>query len=209
MLVLRASTIPISSYAGDSRRVSYQFCGLEEIKCLTAEMRSVLGRLIAVKPEDLLMVHDVRDGVTKDWVYQLNAIFYESKDRYVCKQADSPAPTRRTSPVPVSPEQSSKRPRQSGRHPHAPRSQDKILSAFYSAGQSIDYNLFWCEDGSSPTEIITLGLRRNPAVNTSLDPFVPGGLPQNCYDPTFLQSKSPVAWELLNVQEKLIEFPIV
>ncbi|KNZ54534.1 hypothetical protein VP01_2921g2 [Puccinia sorghi] len=97
MPILRASTIPISSF-------SYQFCGLEEIKCLTDEMRSVLGRLIAVKPEDLLMVHDVRDEVTKDWVHQLNAIFYERKDRYVCKQANSQAPKRRTS----------KRPRQSG-----------------------------------------------------------------------------------------------
>ena len=54
-----------------------------------------------------------------------------------------------------------------------------------------------------------LELRRKPALNTSLDPFVPGGLPRNCYDPTFLQSKSPVALELLNVQEELIEFPIV
>jgi len=100
--------------SSDRLRVAYQFCGLQEIKCLTAEMRLALERLIAVEPEDLLMVHEVRDKITKDWVHQVNPMFYERKDRYVCKQANSQAPKRRTSPAPVPPQQSSRRLRKSG-----------------------------------------------------------------------------------------------
>ncbi|OAV87421.1 hypothetical protein PTTG_03318 [Puccinia triticina 1-1 BBBD Race 1] len=53
-----------------------------------------------------------------------------------------------------------------------------------------------------------LELRRRPAINTSQAPRVPIGLPRNCYNPVFLQSRPEVAQEVLNTQEPL-EFPSI
>lgn len=50
--------------------------------------------------------------------------------------------------------------------------------------------------------------RRNP-VNTSQVLTVPIGFSRNCYSPTFLQSRSKVAQEVLNYQDEPLEFPLI
>ncbi|KAA1119235.1 hypothetical protein PGT21_018556 [Puccinia graminis f. sp. tritici] len=60
----------------DTRRVSYQFLGLDEIDCLTPNIRSALERLITATPDDLLKLHNEPDERTKQWVKQLNPVFY-------------------------------------------------------------------------------------------------------------------------------------
>ncbi|KAH9444293.1 hypothetical protein Pst134EA_032383 [Puccinia striiformis f. sp. tritici] len=60
----------------DTQRVAYQFLGLNEIHCLTTEMRSSLERLINAIADDLLNLHDDRHQSTKDWVKQVTPVFY-------------------------------------------------------------------------------------------------------------------------------------
>jgi hypothetical protein len=60
----------------DTGRVSYQFLGLDEINCLTPDIRSALERLITAIPDDLLKLHDQPDEHTKQWFKQLNPVFY-------------------------------------------------------------------------------------------------------------------------------------
>jgi hypothetical protein len=60
----------------DTGRVSYQFLGLDEIDCLTPNIRSALERLITAIPDELLKLHNEPDKLTKQWVKQLNPVFY-------------------------------------------------------------------------------------------------------------------------------------
>ncbi|OAV88118.1 hypothetical protein PTTG_29143 [Puccinia triticina 1-1 BBBD Race 1] len=60
----------------DTGRVSYQFLGLDEIKCLTPEIRSALERLITAIPDDLLKLHDKPNESTEQWVKHVNHVFY-------------------------------------------------------------------------------------------------------------------------------------
>ncbi|KAA1089354.1 hypothetical protein PGT21_015308 [Puccinia graminis f. sp. tritici] len=62
--------------SNDTGRVSYQFLGLDKINCLTPNIRSALEQLISAIPDDLLELHDQPDEPTKQWVKQLNPVFY-------------------------------------------------------------------------------------------------------------------------------------
>ncbi|KNZ63969.1 hypothetical protein VP01_10803g1, partial [Puccinia sorghi] len=63
--------------SSDTRRVSYQFIGLDQVDCLTPDIRTALEQLITAVPEDLLKLHDDYDQVTENWVKQLSRVFYE------------------------------------------------------------------------------------------------------------------------------------
>ncbi|OAV87614.1 hypothetical protein PTTG_29358 [Puccinia triticina 1-1 BBBD Race 1] len=65
----------------DKTRVYYQFFGLEQIQCLTPEMRSALNQLIYAIPEDFLKIHDRDDEITEKWIKHLSPIFYSRKNR--------------------------------------------------------------------------------------------------------------------------------
>ncbi|KNZ58427.1 hypothetical protein VP01_1931g4 [Puccinia sorghi] len=66
--------------SSDTCRVSYQFLGLDQVDCLTPDIRTTLERLITAVPEDLLKLHDDEDQVTENWVKQLSPVFYEMSD---------------------------------------------------------------------------------------------------------------------------------
>jgi len=54
-----------------------------------------------------------------------------------------------------------------------------------------------------------LELRRQPAINTSKTYSVPAGLPPNCYNPLYLESKPKIAQDVLKAHIKSIEFPSI
>ena len=54
-----------------------------------------------------------------------------------------------------------------------------------------------------------LELRRLPPINTSEDLPVPIGLPRNCYNLVYLQTKSKIAQGVLNTHTEPLEFPSI
>jgi len=60
----------------DTGRVGHQFLGLDNIDCLTTELRSRLKQLIDARPDDLLNLYDKPDDVTEKWLKQLGPIYY-------------------------------------------------------------------------------------------------------------------------------------
>lgn len=54
-----------------------------------------------------------------------------------------------------------------------------------------------------------LELRRQPAIKTSKLYTVPAGLPPNCYNPHFLESKPKVAQDVLKSHHKSVELPSI
>ncbi|OAV94191.1 hypothetical protein PTTG_27056 [Puccinia triticina 1-1 BBBD Race 1] len=83
----------------DTKRVYYQFLGLEEIYCLTPPMRKGLNRLIDAILDDLMNLHDDCDGNTAEWVKQLYPAFYpratEQPTPSSPEQRKDPPPTKR------------------------------------------------------------------------------------------------------------------
>ncbi|KAH9463215.1 hypothetical protein MJO29_008529 [Puccinia striiformis f. sp. tritici] len=92
----------------DTQRVAYQFLGLNEIHCLTPEMRSSLERLINAIPDDLLNLHDDRHQNIKDWVKQLTPVFYPRAPKQQTPQSPVPPPKRSKRPAPESPQKPAK-----------------------------------------------------------------------------------------------------
>ncbi|KAA1104177.1 hypothetical protein PGT21_013952 [Puccinia graminis f. sp. tritici] len=84
----------------DTGRVSYQFLSLDEIHCLTPNIRSALERLITAIPDDLLELHDRSDQPTKQWVQQLNPAIFHPR-----------APEQLTPGLPAASQQPLKRPK--------------------------------------------------------------------------------------------------
>ncbi|KNZ44563.1 uncharacterized protein VP01_9030g2, partial [Puccinia sorghi] len=54
-----------------------------------------------------------------------------------------------------------------------------------------------------------LELRRRDTITTSVKLPVPIVLPQNCYDPIYLQSRENVAKTLVQIQDRALEFPSI
>ncbi|EFP84887.2 uncharacterized protein PGTG_10358 [Puccinia graminis f. sp. tritici CRL 75-36-700-3] len=97
--------------SNDTGRVSYQFLGLDEINCLTPNIRSALERLITAIPDDLLKLHNQPAEVTKQWLKQLHPVFYPR------------APEQLTPGVPAASQQQRKRPKTGSKGKKKPRSQ--------------------------------------------------------------------------------------
>ncbi|POV99571.1 hypothetical protein PSHT_13434 [Puccinia striiformis] len=105
--------ILLFSLSATSSKVTWQppedpFLGLNEIHCLTTEMRSSLERLINAIPDDLLNLHDNRHQNIKDWVKQLTPVFYPRllSNRHL--QSPVSPPKRSKRPAPESPQKPAK-----------------------------------------------------------------------------------------------------